>query len=197
MKVGMRSVSQFPASVKRRQRGLALADMALWVVVGAAVVAGAMMTYNYLKGSVGAGEMGEKTALMVSDIQKNWKSAGTFASVSPAEVNKLSLIRNPLKFDGTNLLDGWGNTMALTGGAASFSLTIGGATVPMQQDDCATVVHRLAPMAAAIRVGADAAAAAGAITGGNVYKTGAVVTQAGLTDGCSAANPIIAAQFRP
>lgn len=181
---------------RSRQRGLALADLALWVVVGGVIIAGGMMTYNFLKGSVSAGDMGEKTALMVSDIQKNWKNAGTFASVTPAEVNKIALVRNPLKYDGTNLVDAWGNTMTLNGGPASFALTIGGSTVPMQQDDCATVVQRIAQMAASVRVGADAAAAAGAISGGTVYKSGATITQAGLTDGCSATNPIIAAQFR-
>ena len=197
MQVSKQSIFMSRVATKRsRQRGLALADLALWVVVGGVIVAGAMMTYNYLKGSVSAGDLGEKTALMVSDIQKNWKNAGTFTSVSPAEVNKLSLIRNPLKFDGTNLVDAWGNTMTLNGGSASFALTIGGSTVPMQQDDCATVVNRIAPMAASVRVGPDAAAAAGAISGGTAYKTGATINQAGLTDGCSAANPIIAAQFR-
>lgn len=197
MQVAMNKKTLGSLKAKRnRQRGLALADLALWVVVGGVIIAGGMMTYNFLKGSVSAGDMGEKTALMVSDIQKNWKNAGTFASVNPAEVNKLSLVRNPLKYDGTNLLDGWGNTMTLNGGAASFALTIGGSTVPMQQDDCATVVQRIAQMATSVRVGADAAAAAGAITGGNVYKSGATITQAGLTGGCSAANPIIAAQFR-
>ena len=197
MQVGINSMSKNRfAAMRSRQRGLALADLALWVVVGGIIIAGGMMTYNYLKGSVSAGDMGEKTALMVSDIQKNWKNAGSFTSVSPAEVNKLSLIRNPLKFDGTNLVDAWGNTMTLSGGSASFSVTIGGATVPMQQDDCATVVNRIAPMAASVRVGSDAAAAAGAISGGTAYKTGATITQAGLTTGCSSANPIIAAQFR-
>lgn len=197
MQVRIQSLNMKPrATVRSRQRGLALADLALWVVVGGLIVAGGMATYNFLKGSVSAGDMGEKTVLMVSDIQKNWKSAGSYSSVSPAEVNKLSLIRNPLKYDGTNLLDGWGNTMTLNGGAAAFAITIGGATVPMQQDDCATVVQRIAPMAAALRVGADASAAGGVISGGAVYKTGATITQAGLTDGCSAASPIIAAQFR-
>lgn len=196
MQIKRNSVSKGRFANRRSlQRGLALADLALWVVVGAVIIAGSMMTYNYLKGSVSAGDMGEKTALMASDIQKNWNSAGTYASVAPVEVNKLSLIRNPMKFDGTNLVDAWGNTMTLNGGVASFALTIGGSTVPLQQDDCATLVGRISQMATAVRIGSDAAAAGGVITGGNLYKSGATITQASLTDGCSAANPIIAAQF--
>lgn len=178
------------------QRGMAMGEMMLYVVIAGVLVAGAFGVYQYVRSSVGAGDVGDKVMILVTDVQKNWARAGSFTTVSPAEVNKLALVRSPLRYDGTNLIDGWGNTMTLNGGAASFALTVGGATTPMQQDDCATVVARLESSASVIRIGSDAAAAGGVATGGSVYKSGATITQSGLTGGCSAANPIIAAQFR-
>lgn len=191
MKIKSMSISK-----KKSQLGLALADFGLWLVLGAIVTAGAMGLYLYSKSSVNADNFAEKTILMVSDIQKHWSAVGSYTSVTPAEVNKLSVIRPPLKYDGTNIVDVWGNTMALTGNASSFALTVGGSTVPLQQDECASIVGRLAPVATSIRIGADAEAAAGVITGGTVYKNGSTVSQTGLTTGCSAASPKIAAQFR-
>jgi len=178
------------------QRGAVMGEMMLYVVIAGVLVSAAFGIYQFVRGSVSAGDVGDKVMIMVTDIQKNWRRAGSFATVTPAEVNKLSLVRSPLRYDGTNVIDGWGNTMTLNGGPASFALTIGGATTPMQQDDCATVVARLESLAAVIRIGRDAAATGGAVTGGSVYKSGATITQAGLTDGCSDTNPIIAAQFR-
>lgn len=178
------------------QRGAVMGEMMLYVVIAGVLVSAAFGIYQFVRSSVSAGDVGDKVMIMVTDIQKNWRRAGSFATVTPAEVNKLSLVRSPLRYDGTNVIDGWGNIMTLNGGPASFALTIGGATTPMQQDDCATVVARLESLAAVIRIGADAAATGGAVSGGSVYKSGATITQAGLTDGCSATNPIIAAQFR-
>ena len=178
------------------QRGAVMGEMMLYVVIAGVLVSAAFGIYQFVRSSVSAGDVGDKVMIMVTDIQKNWRRAGSFATVTPAEVNKLSLVRSPLRYDGTNVIDGWGNTMTLNGGPASFALTIGGATTPMQQDDCATVVARLESLAAVIRIGEDAAATGGAVTGGSVYKSGATITQAGLTDGCSDTNPIIAAQFR-
>lgn len=178
------------------QRGAVMGEMMLYVVIAGVLVSAAFGIYQFVRSSVSAGDVGDKAMIMVTDIQKNWRRAGSFATVTPAEVNKLSLVRSPLRYDGTNVIDGWGNNMTLNGGPASFALTIGGSTTPMQQDDCATVVARLESLAAVIRIGADAAATGGTVTGGSVYKSGATITQAGLTDGCSATNPIIAAQFR-
>lgn len=184
------------SGIRFKQRGAAMGELMLYVVVIGALVAAAFGVYQFVRGSVGAGDVGDKVMIMVTDIQKNWRRAGSFTTVSAAEVNKLSLVRSPLRYDGTNIIDGWGNTMQLSGTAASFALTVGGATTPMQQDDCATVVARLEPLATVIRIGSDAAATGGVASGGSLYKSGATITQAGLTGGCSASNPIIAAQFR-
>ncbi|SFF31968.1 prepilin-type N-terminal cleavage/methylation domain-containing protein [Paracidovorax wautersii] len=180
----------------RGQRGFALGELLLALAVVGIIVAGLFVTFTGLRGTVGANDVGDKIMMMVADIQKNWRTSNSFATVSAAEINKLSLIRSPLNYDGTNLKDGWGNVMSINGSATSFALTIGGSTFPIQQDDCASLVARLSPVANAIRIGADAAAAGGAISGGSLYKSGATITQSGLTTGCSASNPIIAAQFR-
>lgn len=182
----------------RRQLGVGMLDAGLYVVLGVLVAAGLVAAYQKNKSSVSSGDFGEKVTLMASDIQKNWNTAGSYASVSPAEVNKLQAIRPPMRYDegSTTLTDAWGNSMTLNGGATSFALTIGGSTSPIAKDECADVVSRLASVATSVRIGSDAAAAAGVISGGSVYKNGATITQAGLTDGCNATNPIIAVQYR-
>lgn len=180
----------------RRQLGVGMLDAGLYVVLGVLVAAGLVAAYQKNKSSISAGDLGEKITLMASDIQKNWNTAGSYATVSPAEVNKLQAIRPPMRYNGTTLTDAWGNTMTLNGGATSFALTIGGSASPIAKDECADVVSRVASVATSVRIGADAAAAAGVISGGAVYKNGATITQAGLTDGCNASNPIIAVQYR-
>lgn len=191
--LGSRKVAM---GLRRVQRGFALGELMLAVAVVGALVAAGFGIYTFLRGNVAAADVGDKVMIMVTDVQKNWRTVGSFATVSPAEINKLALIRSPLSYDGTNLKDGWGNNMSINGNATAFALTIGGSTSPIQQDDCGALVARLAPVASSIRIGVDAAATAGNITGGTVYKNGATITQNGLTTGCSAANPIIAAQFR-
>ena len=180
----------------RKQRGLAMADMALWVVVTAIIIGGLLAAYRFVKGGVSASDLGEKVTLMVSDIQKNWANANDFSSVTPTEINKLALIRPPLKFDGTNMFDAYGNQMTMNGSRTTFGVTLGGSTAPITQEDCASIVARVQPIATHINIGAAATTSAGVISGGQSYKNGAVITQAGLTGGCSEQNPIIAMQFR-
>ncbi|WP_198970945.1 hypothetical protein [Xylophilus sp. ASV27] len=180
----------------RRQRGVSMIEVAVWSVILGIVVATVIGLFNVTKSGYTTGAAGEKIILMTSEIQKNWARANDYSTVAAAEVNKLSLIRPPLRFDGTQLYDWAGNPMDLNGSRVSFALTVGGSLAPLNQDDCATVVSRIEPIAIAVRIGTSAAAASGVISGGNLYKNGSQITQAGLTTGCSEPNPKIAAQFR-
>jgi prepilin-type N-terminal cleavage/methylation domain-containing protein len=182
-------------------RGFALGEMMLAVAIVAVLVAIGAAVYGNMRSGINADDQAAKTVQLAADVQKNWRNAGTFATVSGSTVNALSLVQKPIKFDGTNLVDAWGNTMSMSGGTTTFSLTIGGATNPLGKDECASVVNRLgAGVATNINVGATAAlgsgATAGTVTGGNVYKAGQTVTQASLTTGCSEASTVVAASFR-
>jgi hypothetical protein len=140
--------------------------------------------------------MADKSIAMVAEIQKNWRNAGSYTSVSGAEINKLALIRSPMKFDGSAMQDAWGNSMTLNGGTTSFALTIGGAANPLDKDACGNIATKLAAVATNINIGQSASGVSGQVSSGNTYKSGSTITQSGLTTGCNETGTIIAAQFR-
>lgn len=185
-----------PRTTPLRQRGVSMIEVAVWSVMLGLVISTVLGYFSGQKSGYNAGAAGEKIILLTSEITKNWSRANDYSTVSPAEVNKLSLIKSPLRYDSGVLNDWAGNTMDLNGSRISFALTVGGSSFPLNKDDCATIVSRIEPVAVAIRIGTSAAASAGVISGGNVYKTGADITQTGLTTGCSEPSPKIAAQFR-
>lgn len=185
---------------KNQSRGFVLTELLLGVAVVAMLALIGAGVYQGLKAGINADDMGSKTIGMVSEIQKVWRNAGTYTTLTPAEIDKVSLVVSPMRMSGANLLDAWGNTMTLNGGQSSFALTIGGATAPINKDDCATIANKLASLSSIIRIGSSAAigtgGSAGTVTGGNLFKSGATITQNSLTTGCNEANPVIAAQFR-
>ena len=184
-----------------RSAGYALAELLLAVAVVALLVGISAGAYAFLRGGINADDQATKTISLAADIQKNWRNAGSYATLAPAELNKLALVQKPLKWDGTNVQDGYGNTMAISGGTTSFVITIGGTTNAVSKEDCASIANRLANgVATNVNVGSAAAAGtaanAGQVTGGNVFKAGTTINQASLGTGCSETNPVIAASFR-
>lgn len=184
---------------KNSSRGFVLTELMLGVAVVAVLAVIGAGVYKTMVGGISAEDMANKAIAMSAEIQRIYKKPG-FTTVSPVEINKISLVQPPMRMSGSNLLDAWGNTMSLNGGAGSFAMTIGGATAPLNNEDCATIATKLESIASVIRIGASASVGsggtAGTVTGGNLYKTGATITQTAMTDGCSEANTVIAAQFR-
>jgi prepilin-type N-terminal cleavage/methylation domain-containing protein len=191
-----------PISISLRAgRGFALAEMLLAVAVIALLVGISAGAYAFLRGGINADDQATKTIALAADIQRNWRNAGTYATLAPAEINKLALVQKPLKWDGTNVQDSYGNIMQMTGGTASFVITVGGSANPVSREDCATIANRLATgVATNVNIGTSATAGsagtAGQVSGGNTFKVGATITQANLATGCSESNPVIAASFR-
>ena len=180
----------------KRQRGFALLELVLAVAVVGVLAAIGTGVYSVMNSGIKADDQANKTITMVSAIQKNWRNSGGFASVTGAELNKLSLIAAPLRFETPNVVDAFGNTMIINGGASSFAITTGGASSSISAEDCATIANKLSSVAHTIRVGDDATAAAGVVTGGHLFKSGTTFTQANLGAGCEETGTIIAAQFR-
>ena len=184
----------------KKQLGMTLQEMMLVFVVVAIVTAIAVGVFNTLRGSVSADDMASKTLLLASNVQKHWRNAGSYTTLSAENVDKIALVEKPLRMEGTSMLDAWGNTMTISGGQSAFAITIGGAANPVNKEDCATLANNLSSIATSIRIGADASvgsgATAGTITGGNLFKNGTTIDQSALVDGCNADGTIIAAQFR-
>ena len=200
---GINSITRLPScNVSRKpkgcreSRGFVLTELLLAIAIVAVLGLIGVGVYQGLRGTISADDRADKSIAMVADIQKNWRNVGSYSSVSGSEINKLSLIKSPMKFDGNAMQDAWGNTTTLNGGTTSFALTIGGATNPIDKDACGSIATKLAGLATNINIGQAASGVSGQVSSGNVYKTGATITQTGLTTGCNETGTIIAAQFR-
>lgn len=182
---------------QQRSAGYALAELLLAVAVIALLVGISAGAYAFLRGGINADDQATKTISLAADIQKNWRNAGSYITLAAGEINKLALIQKPLKWDGVNVQDGYGNTMSVSGGPTSFVLTIGGPTNPVSKEDCASIANRLATgVATNVSIGTSAVGTAGQVTGGNAFKVGTTINQANLATGCNESNPVIAASFR-
>lgn len=179
----------------RKSLGFALQELLLAVAVVAVLGIIGAGVYKSMRSNINAEDMGSKTVELVTEIQKNWRSAGDYTTLTPDGINKLSLIKPPIRFDGTNLVDAWGNVINLSGARGTFALTIGGATAPIAKEDCAAIANKM-DIASIVRVGSSATAAAGVVSGGNLFKNGVTVDQTALLTGCNEASTVIAVQFR-
>ncbi len=187
--------------VPARSAGFALSELLLAVAVIALLVGISAGAYAFLRGGINADDQATKTIALAADIQKNWRNAGSYGTLAPAEINRLALIQKPLTWDGVNVQDGYGNIMRVSGGSTSFVLTIGGTVNPVAKDDCASIANRLATgVATNVSIGSTATAGvgptAGQVTGGNPFKVGTTINQSNLGIGCNETNPVIAASFR-
>lgn len=181
----------------KKQKGFTLIEIMIAMgIIGAAV---AVVLYYQSKAESASKVTDTTTAVttMISKIKTIYGSSG-YTTLSATAVNGMSIITQPLKWDGTSaVLDSWGNAMSLNGSASSFALTLGGATSAITKDECVTLATNLANSAKLVSVGA-VTAASGAISGGKAYKdaTGAL-SIANLADpaGCGATSPVVGLQF--
>jgi hypothetical protein len=140
---------------------------------------------------------------MASKIRTYFGPAGTYNGITAASVNGMSLVSQPLTWDGTNIRDPWGNIINIVGNAAgaapSFVITLGGSTSPLDKEACTGMATGLGNGADTVRAGGTTAAVTttnGIIGGGNIYKTTAgVLSVPNLSTGCTDTNPVIGLQF--
>lgn len=183
--------------------GFALLELMLVVGVVSILLAIASGVYYKTRSSISAEEQGQRAVELAADIRRFiGKGVGTYAGLTPAMVANLGLVRPPFRWDGTNIRDAWGNTVALMGQSPwVYSMTLGGATSPISASDCAAVASRLANTGYAVLTGASVylstgGASAGWVQGGYTYKYGnQAVTQSNMTTGCAEANTVVGVTF--
>ncbi len=194
----MRNAKRSP---RARSAGFALQDLLFTVAVVSLLVGIGAGVYSGVRDTVGAEEQAQRMLELASDVRRFLgKGQGTYTGLTAARANALGLVRQPMRWDGTNIQDRWGNTVSIYGqGPYLFSITAGGA-VGMSASDCAAVATKLSNSAYRVMVGSatvmnTSGANDGWVSGGSLYKEGLTVTQANLTTGCSQARPIVGATF--
>ncbi|NEX63364.1 prepilin-type N-terminal cleavage/methylation domain-containing protein [Noviherbaspirillum galbum] len=181
-----------------KNKGMTLPETLLVLAVGAAVAVVGYAGYKTATGDVGGAALAQDTVTMIAKIKQTWGSTGNFTSLSAANLNNAGLLSNSsYKYDGTNIVDGLGNTATIDGATTKFAMLLG----PYSKDDCARIAPQLVSAAYNINVG-DAAALtggnAGTVTGGSAFKAGTTTTQANMLTGCGGTNtaPKIAIEVR-
>lgn len=185
---------------RSKQGGWAMAETMLAVTVSAVLVSGGLVLYSKATASNQSQSVGSAVSDMASKIQKNFAMRGSYDTLNAATVNGMGLVSSPLVWATNKVQDPWGNQMNISGNAngasATFAITLGGSTAALDKSTCVDIATQLATSADVIRVGADAAAASGLVSGGTVYKAASSnpPDPAVLATAC-AASPVIALQW--
>lgn len=159
------------------------------LAVSSSVLVAAYGAYKYARSDVGANNLAQGAVQLSAQTQSVFGTNGGYASVTSANINSAGLVPSGWRWDGTNILDGSGNTVTLSGAAGSFSIVLQN----MSSSECAKAATQMEGASYSIRIGTSATAAAGVISGGNVYKsTAGVISAANLVTGCGEATRKVA-----
>jgi prepilin-type N-terminal cleavage/methylation domain-containing protein len=179
-----------------KQRGFTLIEIIIAIGIIGSATALVLYYQSRAETSQKANAIAGDVAMVASKIKQYFGASGTYTGLTAETLNQMNVMPKGFTFVDPNMIDPLGNAMSINGAAATFALTIGGATGPLDKEACASIASKLADNAQSIRVGA-ATAAAGVISGGSIYKAvGGTPDAALLGTGCNAANPVIAVQFR-
>lgn len=192
----MSSLSRIPRRGLRRQLGFTLIETMIALGIMGTAVAALLYYQTRAENNQGSNKTAQDLSLMASKIKNYLGPSNSYIPLTPVFVNSSALITPPMKWDGTNVLDPWGNTMTINGGTTTFALTIGGTTSALDKEVCTSIASKMVDNATAINIGA-ATAAAGVVSGGSAYKAAnGTPNGTNLATGCAVANPVIAVQFR-
>ena len=187
---------------QRAANGFSLIELIIVLAIIAASVALILDRQSKAQETNRSNDTVQAVSYMVSKIKTFYASSGGYNGLSAVVINGMSLLNQPLKWDGSSILDAWNNPLGVSGNATSatpsFALSIGGSVNPLNKETCSALATALAAGADVVDVGASTEVQlnSGLVSGGSVYKsaTGAL-NVASVATGCSATNPLIALQF--
>ncbi|MCU6502304.1 hypothetical protein LPN04_31365 [Rugamonas sp. A1-17] len=187
---------------KKSQGGWSMVDAMAVIGLSGLIVAGILGAKTLATDSNQGQNLGTTVSDMASKIQKNYTLRGSYDTLTSTAAFGNGLVNSPLVWvsSSSKIQDPWGNVMAISGNAvgaaATFGITIGGATSPLSKANCTDIATQLASGADIINVGAAATVANGLVSGGTSYKAaGTVPDPAALGTACSVASPVIAVQW--
>ncbi|WP_186510845.1 type IV pilin protein [Caenimonas sedimenti] len=182
---------------KKLQRGLTLIEMMIGLAIVGLILSAVLYYQTRAEYMQKSNQQATDLAQIASKVKAYYGPTNSYTALSASAINNMALINAPMKFDGTNVVDAFGNSMSINGTTRTFAITVGGATSPLDKEVCVSIASKLASNALVINVGNAAAAATGAVSGGSVYKASASATPntTNLTTGCAESAPVIAAQF--
>lgn len=173
--------------------GVTLTEALLALAVSGALAAGVTGVYRTTMEGLSGDDLGNSTVRLIADLQGVFGANGGYSAVSATNINAAGLIPAGWRWDGTNLVDNRGNTLAVTSAAGGFALVFNSLTPRI----CTLAAIKMEGAAYSIRVGTDADAAAGVISGGVAYKdTSGVLNAANLATGCGQASRKLSVQIR-
>jgi prepilin-type N-terminal cleavage/methylation domain-containing protein len=184
------------------ERGFSLIELIIVLAIIAASVALILDRQSKAQESNKSNDTVQAVSYMVSKIKTFYSSSGSYTGLSASVINGMSLLNQPLKWDGANILDAWNNPLGVSGnlvtGTPSFALSIGGSVNALNKETCAALATALASGADVVNVGSgtDVQISSGVVSGGSIYKSSSgTLTVGNVATGCSLPNAVIGLQF--
>lgn len=177
----------------RAQQGVTLTEAMLAIAVGGALAAGVTGVYRTSMEGLSGDDLGNSAVRLIADVRGVFGANGGYAAVSSTNINAAGLIPSGWRWDGANLVDNRGNSVAVSSVAGSFALVFRDLTPKV----CTLAAIKIEAASHSIRAGTSADATAGVISGGLAYKdTSNVLSASNLAIGCGQDNRMLAVQVR-
>lgn len=187
-----------------KQAGIGLVELLIVLVVAGGLIVAVLARQEKAENKRLANETASSISTAVATIRTIRSPSGTYAGLTPTEVNNMNLVEKPMTWNaGTSTInDAWGNPVGFIGNAAAargtFVVTLGGTVDPLDPEVCNLIASQLVQTADVVHVGASTTVTTtnGLVSAGSVYKAaGGQPDGSALATGCAATNPVIAFQY--
>lgn len=190
-----RTPTQSP--VKSRSKGFTLIEIMIALAIMGIAIAAVLYYQGKAEGSQKALATVQDTTSLASKIKAMYGPQNTYTSITAADLEKMGIVPSGFTVTSGVIYDAYGNVMTFTGGPSTFTISVGGDTGPLQNEECAAIATGIRGNAMAVMVGSDAAGAAGIATGGSAYKElNGKLHADNLASGCDGDSPKVVMQFR-
>lgn len=166
------------------QRGLTIMEATLVLSLVAALLVPAFGAYRGLRSEVSANDLAQGAVQLATGVQSVFGAQAAYGSVTSARINHTGLVPSGWRYSSGDLFDNRGNVVAISASATTFTMLL----QEMSSADCARAATQIAAAAHQVRIGAAVTGVAGALSGGQEYKsTDGALSADALATGCGEA----------